>query len=293
MKFVFGLGNPGEKYATTRHNAGFLVVEEVARLLSANAATGWKNASKFSAEILQIDDVFLAKPQTFMNDSGRAVRAAMEYYEKSIRFADGEKIDNLFVIYDDLDLEVGSYKIQFATGPKVHNGLSSVLQHIHTDQFWHVRVGVDGRKGSRDLPGQAYVLLPFVGEEKILFEKTIKDIAEEVVRRLKHSSPNAAVKKRLKGDLAPMQDLFTGYQLQDKGGYITQEFQDFGYRLAMALDDKEHTSIYMRLAKKEPRVLLEQVLSFVSDAKDVKNKAALFLWKLKDAKQKNAETKKS
>ncbi len=79
----------------------------------------------------------------------------------------------------------------------------------------------------------------------------------------------------------PIGDLFTQYQLEDKGGYITQEFQDFGYRLAMALDDKKHTSIYMRLSKKESRAMLEQALSFVSDAKDVKNKAALFMWKLK------------
>ncbi|CAN5279387.1 hypothetical protein BH10PAT2_BH10PAT2_2370 [soil metagenome] len=90
---------------------------------------------------------------------------------------------------------------------------------------------------------------------------------------------------------SPIGDLFSGFQLEDKGGYITQEFQDFGYRLAMALDDKDHTSLYMRLAKKESRGTLEQALSFVSDAKDVKNKAALFMWKLKDLRsQKKARS---
>jgi len=85
-----------------------------------------------------------------------------------------------------------------------------------------------------------------------------------------------------KSVFTPIGDLFSQFELEDKGGYITQEFQDFGYRLAMALDDKQHVSLYMRLAKKESRAMLEQALFFVSDAKDVKNKAALFMWKLKD-----------
>lgn len=89
----------------------------------------------------------------------------------------------------------------------------------------------------------------------------------------------------------PLQDLFAGYQLQDKGGYITQEFQDFGYRLAMALDDKERVSLYMRLAKREKRGLLERALSFVSDAKDVKSKSRLFMWKLKELRKEEKEKK--
>ncbi len=84
--------------------------------------------------------------------------------------------------------------------------------------------------------------------------------------------------------LLPANSLFAGYTLQDKGGYITQEFQDFGYRLALALDDKSHVSLYIRLAKKEPRILLERALSFVTDSKTVKSKAKLFMWKLKQIK---------
>jgi hypothetical protein len=90
----------------------------------------------------------------------------------------------------------------------------------------------------------------------------------------------------------PLQDLFTGYQLEDKGGYITQEFQDFGYRLAMALDDKKRVSLYMRLAKNEKRVLLEKALSFVSDANEVKSKARLFMWKLDLLRKEEKEKKK-
>jgi hypothetical protein len=81
--------------------------------------------------------------------------------------------------------------------------------------------------------------------------------------------------------------LFAQYQLDDKGGYITQEFQDFGYRLAMELDDKAHTSLYMRLSKNTDRLLLEKALGFVKDAQNAKNKAALFMWKLKKLKEEN------
>ncbi len=78
----------------------------------------------------------------------------------------------------------------------------------------------------------------------------------------------------------PLADLFSQFSLEDKGGYITQEFQDFGYRLAVELEDMTHKSLYMRLAKTIDRALLEQALSFVSDAQSAKSKARLFMWKL-------------
>ena len=78
-------------------------------------------------------------------------------------------------------------------------------------------------------------------------------------------------------------DLLDRYKLEDKGGYITKEFQDFAYRMAMELDDKKRVSMYNRLAKREDRVLLEKCLSFVKDA-NARNKAAMFLWKLRQLK---------
>jgi hypothetical protein len=95
-------------------------------------------------------------------------------------------------------------------------------------------------------------------------------------------------------------DLFSKYKLNDKGGHITREFQDFGYRLAVELDDMKHKSLYMRLAKNTNRGLLETALSFVGDAHHAKSKARLFMWKLKQLKdekkktgEKEKETKKS
>lgn len=91
------------------------------------------------------------------------------------------------------------------------------------------------------------------------------------------------------------QSLFAGYQPEDKGGFITQEFQDFGYRMAVQLNDMQHKSLYMRLAKQEDRLLLEQALSYVSDA-NAQSKARLFMWKLKElraAKKTAAANKKT
>lgn len=90
---------------------------------------------------------------------------------------------------------------------------------------------------------------------------------------------------------AQMGDLFSGYQIEDKGGYITQEFQDYGYRLAVELDDLKHKSLYIKLAKKEKRALLERARSFVIDS-NARSKGKLFMWKLKQLKQEDLEEKK-
>lgn len=106
------------------------------------------------------------------------------------------------------------------------------------------------------------------------------------------SSSDKKNQSKKKGDhFSTVGSLFDNYQLEDKGGYITREFQDFGYRLALELNDLQHKSLYMRLAKKENRVLLERALSFVADAPNVKSKARLFMWKVKQLKEEQTKKK--
>ena len=93
-----------------------------------------------------------------------------------------------------------------------------------------------------------------------------------------------------RGGMSAIGDVLDRYKIEDKGGYISQEFQDFGYRLAMELGDLKHKALYMKLAKKEDRVLLEKALSFVKDA-GAKNPGALFMWKLKDLKNQKLNAK--
>lgn len=103
-----------------------------------------------------------------------------------------------------------------------------------------------------------------------------------------YKKPNSTVKKD-GTTFQPLGDLFSHYQIKDGKGYISQEFQDYGYRLALELDDLKHKSLYIKLAKKENRGLLERALCFVSDS-NAKNKGALFMWKLKQLKEQLVES---
>jgi peptidyl-tRNA hydrolase, PTH1 family len=174
MKFIVGLGNPGNKYQHTRHNIGFKVVDQIANNQE------WKS-SKGKLEYLWLEmggeKVELVKPQAFMNKSG----LVLTYVKKKHPQLTGE---NLFVIHDDLDLEVGKFKLQFGKGPKQHNGLTSIYQHLGTDQFWHVRVGIDGRQGDRTIPSDKYVLSSFSPEEKLLVSQSINQAIEELNQHL-------------------------------------------------------------------------------------------------------------
>ncbi len=97
-------------------------------------------------------------------------------------------------------------------------------------------------------------------------------------------------KKKKKKGFEPIGSLFENYQLEDNGGYITQEFQDFGYRLAVELDDLQHKSLYIKMAKDVDRGVLERALSFVKDA-NAKSKAKLFMWKVKQLREETKEKK--
>jgi hypothetical protein len=99
---------------------------------------------------------------------------------------------------------------------------------------------------------------------------------------------NSSKKKSQDKGFQDLGTLFDGFEAKENKGYISQEFQDFGYRLAVELDDLEHKSLYMKLAKQEERVLLERALSFVSDVR-AKNKGALFMWKFNQLKKEKAE----
>lgn len=173
MYFFAGLGNPGTQYAFTRHNVGWLFLDFWQKN---HHFPEFTSESKFHAEISKNKDYFLIKPQTYMNKSGEAVRSIIHFYAKEKLTVQPLVLENLFVIHDDLDIPFGKFKIQFGTGPKVHNGINSLRQHLGTDQFYYIRIGVDGRSGNRSLPGHAYVLQTFSTEERATLEKIFSEI---------------------------------------------------------------------------------------------------------------------
>jgi peptidyl-tRNA hydrolase, PTH1 family len=153
MTIIVGLGNPGDQYRNTRHNIGFMIVDKLAKRMG---APQFSSKTKLHGELTKQGETVFVKPTTFMNDSGRTVRAVLEYYtDWQIK---NLPLHNLFVVHDDLDIPLGSYKVQLGIGPKQHNGLLSIYEHLGTEEFWHVRVGVDGRGGDRSMPPDRYVL---------------------------------------------------------------------------------------------------------------------------------------
>ena len=151
---VIGLGNPGEKYAGTRHNVGAEVVAELARRQSAALKPSKEQALVAEVRINQ-QRVALAFPQTFMNESGQAV-------QKLVRRYGIEEPQKIVVIHDELDLPVGSLKVKSGGGLAGHNGLKSITAHLHTQDYLRVRIGIGrppGRQSASDhvlrRPGKA------------------------------------------------------------------------------------------------------------------------------------------
>ena len=145
---IVGLGNPGARYAETRHNAGFWLLDRVAGL----AQVGLRPQSRLQADVARIQlhghDCLLARPQTFMNHSGQAVRSVMDYY--------GVDSGSLLVAYDELDLRAGVARLKAGGGHGGHNGLRDIFRHLPDHEFLRLRIGI-GHPGIKDAV-TAYVL---------------------------------------------------------------------------------------------------------------------------------------
>lgn len=139
MKLIVGLGNPGPQYTDTRHNIGYMIVEHLSHELTERAAA-WENDTKHKAMIAKAGDVILVKPLTFMNNSGVAVRGLMEYYKL--------KPVDVWVIHDDIDLPLGKIRIRQKGGTAGHNGVTSILNELNSDEFVRFRMGIGRGKES-------------------------------------------------------------------------------------------------------------------------------------------------
>lgn len=140
IKLIVGLGNPGERYQKTRHNAGFWLLDA----LAANAGEAYRLENKFFASTTRIalayHSVHLAKPQTFMNASGRAVAALANFYQL--------EAENILVVHDELDLPEGSVKLKQGGGHGGHNGLRDIIKALDSKDFFRLRLGI-GHPGER------------------------------------------------------------------------------------------------------------------------------------------------
>jgi peptidyl-tRNA hydrolase, PTH1 family len=165
---VAGLGNPGREYARNRHNVGFLVVDELAR----RHGGSWKG--KFNGRLAEVridgHKVALLKPETYMNDSGRAVKAAMQFFKL--------EPDTVLVVHDESDLPRGRLQARIGGGLAGHNGLRSVAQHLGSPEFLRLRVGVGRPERGDPRPLADYVLADFEPHEDA--ERLVREAADAV-----------------------------------------------------------------------------------------------------------------
>jgi len=191
-QFVFGLGNPGEGYQKTRHNVGYQAIDYLTKkLTNQDFPSVSSDHHKTKAAFYRTGEIFLAKSLTFMNETGEAVRGTLDYFDKDIvasmkagQPAGTADKPGLIVIYDDLDIPLGQWKLQFGKGPKVHNGLNSIRQLLGSDLFLHVRIGIDGRQGLRRQSGRVYVLTSFYGEELTQIADVLEAVSHALCERL-------------------------------------------------------------------------------------------------------------
>ncbi|HUQ84705.1 MAG TPA: aminoacyl-tRNA hydrolase [Candidatus Limnocylindrales bacterium] len=182
MKLIVGLGNPGEQYESTRHNLGFTVIEHFLKDITSAKKAVWSANSKLKSDIVVLDwegkkgaaeKIILAKPQTFMNNSGMAVNLILKFYKI--------KPEDLWVVYDELDLPVGSLKIRFGGAAAGHHGVESIMEKLATDKFWRFRMGIGASHDKEHViskqnikKAKEFVLSPFGTGDKGKIRELVK-----------------------------------------------------------------------------------------------------------------------
>jgi PTH1 family peptidyl-tRNA hydrolase len=169
MILIAGLGNIGPKYQRTRHNIGFMALDALGQ------ATDWRDEPKANGMIqriaIQDREALLLKPATMMNNSGEAVGKAAQYF----RIAP----EDIWIVYDELDLPLGRLKISTGTSDNGHNGLISISQRLGHNRFWRIRLGINTRH-HREIPGPEYVLQEFPESEGELLDAAIQQATQAI-----------------------------------------------------------------------------------------------------------------
>lgn len=162
---VIALGNPGEKYHWTRHNAGFLALDFLYPSLE------WKKGMKAKEAIVQEGNkkIFFIKPETFMNKSGEALEAYQKFYKIPS--------ENILFIFDDIDLKLGKIRFRQDGRAGTHNGVKSILEKAGSEKIARIKIGIESREVESKMPLDAFVLEPFKEEEKELLRESFKEVS--------------------------------------------------------------------------------------------------------------------
>lgn len=184
MIVIAGLGNPTDKYRGTRHNVGFEAVDKIASDNNILMET-YKHKAMCGKGIIGGEKVLLMKPQTFMNNSGEAIREAMDFYKFNPE-------DDLVIIYDDISLAEGKLRIRSKGSAGGHNGIKSIIAHTGTEKFKRIRIGIGEKPERMDLAD--YVLGHFSAADKKLIDDGLSN-ASEAINIIISQDINAAMNK--------------------------------------------------------------------------------------------------
>ena len=182
MKLIVGLGNPGREYVTTRHNIGFMVLDTLAEMWGVNFESNKKLKSEALATMYDGETVLLAKPQTFMNLSGVAVQKIAHFYKL--------QPEDIWVVSDDIDLDLGVVRVRTGGGSGGHNGLQNIIDSVGAN-FVRIRVGV-GSNRAENIPSEVYVIQPFSQQQL----KELPDIIETTVTIITQALTNKTIPQR-------------------------------------------------------------------------------------------------
>jgi PTH1 family peptidyl-tRNA hydrolase len=184
IQLIVGLGNPGKKYESTRHNAGAWFVEQLANLHQKTLSDDKKLHGLSAKIIFENEPLYLLTPTTFMNLSGAAVQAAMQFYKLTP--------ENILIVHDELDVAVGTARLKFGGGHGGHNGLRDIFEKINTKDFYRLRIGIGRPTGQQ--PVVDYVLRSPVVDERNLIDSSI-DRALKILPEIVRGQMNDAMKQ--------------------------------------------------------------------------------------------------
>ncbi len=171
FRLLVGLGNPGEKYQKTRHNIGFMVLEKLATKESITFKKSKKLHGLIAEMSSQAESFKLLMPTTYMNDSGKSIRATLDWF--------GLTIDQLIVVVDDMDLPLGKIRFRMSGSSGGHKGLQSTIEHLNTQNFCRLRIGIGGPSSipkERKSKTVAHVLGSFQSNEMSLIEQVLEEV---------------------------------------------------------------------------------------------------------------------
>lgn len=197
MKLIVGLGNPGVKYESTRHNVGFMVIEHLLKDLAPVNKSNWDKNEKLKSEVYIFDyqpktgegeKVILVKPLTYMNNSGMAVSLVSKFYKV--------KPSDIWIVHDELDLPLGSMKIRLGGSGAGNHGVESVIGSLGTDKFYRFRMGIGLSREHKEMAkhkvnAQDYVLTNFHGAEKSKARALVKRGSKALVGALEKGIESA------------------------------------------------------------------------------------------------------